>query len=207
MSRLNYFLEIFEKDIAEAYQLHEKTFDIESFHGRFHILRCLFLINKLDEYYKLQPVDYDIDSVYYAILFHDIARKNNGIDIWESDSANLCYQYLMRKGFGRDKSYNISQLILKKKPFSLEGQMVYDVDVLDYFRFFWLPYEKDLFEENRLIVGGKMDIINKENPIFRKLMIDYTQGLVKITDEISVDTATSELIHKIKTSMNQISLY
>ena len=104
----------------------------------------------------------------------------------------------MRKGFGRDKSYNISQLILKKKPFSLEGQMVYDVDVLDYFRFFWLPYEKDLFEENRLIVGGKMDIINKENPVFRKLIIDYTQELVKITDEVSVDTATSELIKQIR---------
>lgn len=114
MSRLNYFLEIFEKDVAGAYELHEATFDIESFHGRFHIIRCLFLIDKLDEYYKIQDIDYDIDSVYYAILFHDIARKDNGIDIWESESANTCYHYLIRKGFGREK------------PFSLEGQMAYD---------------------------------------------------------------------------------
>ena len=47
-------------------------------------------------------------------------------------------------------------------------------------------------------MGGKKDVINKENPVFRKLMIDYTQELVKITNEISVDTATSELIKQIR---------
>ena len=96
--KLELFLQIFENDVAPFYEKHEQTFDLESFHGRFHILRCLFLVDKLDHFYLSLGLTYDIDRAYYAVLFHDIARQGNGWDEWEEDSAEHCYTYLLSFG-------------------------------------------------------------------------------------------------------------
>ncbi len=129
--KLHFFITIFEKEIAPYYQAHEQTFDLESFHGRFHILRCLFLVDKLDRFYRSVGLNYDVDRAYYAVLFHDIARQGNGWDEWEEDSAERCYSYLLSIGKSEEEARSISQLILKEKPFTLEGQILYDVDVLE----------------------------------------------------------------------------
>lgn len=42
-SKLPFYLELFKSEISTSYQQHEDTFDPESFQGRFHILKCLFL--------------------------------------------------------------------------------------------------------------------------------------------------------------------
>ena len=52
MTKLDHFLKIFEDDVADYYQRHEETFDLESFHGRFNILRCLILVDTLDKFYS-----------------------------------------------------------------------------------------------------------------------------------------------------------
>lgn len=188
------FLQIFESDIAPFYEKHEKTFDLESFHGRFHILRCLFLVDKLDRFYRSVGLTYDVDRAYYAVLFHDIARQGNGWDEWEEDSAERCYTYLLSKGKSEKEARSISQLILKEKPFTLEGQILYDVDVLDYNRFFALPFQRNFFDEKRLIVGSERDCSGIVEPGFRRHVIDYAQMLVRLTEVIPVSTSTPELI-------------
>lgn len=192
--KLELFLQIFENDVAPFYEKHEQTFDLESFHGRFHILRCLFLVDKLDHFYLSLGLTYDIDRAYYAVLFHDIARQGNGWDEWEEDSAERCYTYLFSKGKSEEEARSISQLILKEKPFTLEGQILYDVDVLDYNRFFALPFQCNFFDEKRLIVGSERDCSGIIEPGFRKHLIYVAQQLVIMTEVISVNTTTPDLI-------------
>ena len=201
--KLQLFITIFEKDIAPYYQAHEQTFDLESFHGRFHILRCLFLVDKLDRFYRSVGLNYDVDRAYYAVLFHDIARQGNGWDEWEEESSKRCYTYLLENGKPEEEARSISQLILKETPFTLEGQMLYDVDVLDYNRFFALPFQRDFFDEKRLIVGSDRDCTGIVEPGFRRHVIDYAQKLVKATEVISVKTSTTELIKQFLTIYDQ----
>jgi len=192
--KLELFLQIFENDVAPFYEKHEQTFDLESFHGRFHILRCLFLVDKLDRFYRSVGLNYDIERAYYAVIFHDIARQGNGWDEWEEESAERCYAYLLENGKSEEEARSISQLILKEKPFTLEGQILYDVDVLDYNRFFALPFQRNFFDEKRLIVGSGRDCTGIIEPGFRRHVIDYAQKLVQETEMIPVKTSTSELI-------------
>ena len=199
MSKLNHFLKIFEKDVAPYYQNHEATFDLESFHGRFHILRCLLLVDTIDSYYSSKKIKLDIDKSYYAVLFHDIAREGNGYDEWELESAETCFDYLKKEGLTIKDAAEISRLILKETPFTLEGQILYDVDVLDYNRFFWFPQEKKLFDQSKLIIASERDVSDVINESFRNQLIQLAQDLVVFTENIQVNTPTTELINKVYT--------
>ena len=92
-------LNSFTNDIASIYLHHESTFDWESFHGRFHILRCLYLAKAIITYYNKKVINIDETKVYHAIMFHDSARKDNGIDAWEKESALNCYNYLVKNNY------------------------------------------------------------------------------------------------------------
>ncbi len=83
-------LTLFEKEVAMFYQKHEDTFDLESYHGRFHIIRCLMLADCIHRYYDSNLIPIVIDKSYFAILFHDIMREDNGVDLWELDSSITC---------------------------------------------------------------------------------------------------------------------
>jgi hypothetical protein len=199
MSKLNHFLKIFEKDVAPYYQHHEATFDLESFHGRFHILRCLLLVDAIDRFYSSKNIKLDIDKTYYAVLFHDIAREGNGYDEWELESSEACFDYLKKEGFTIQEANEISRLILKETPFTLEGQILYDVDVLDYNRFFWFPQEENLFDQSKLIIASERDLTDVVDVSFRKQLIQLAQDLVVFTENIQVNTLTTELINKVYT--------
>jgi hypothetical protein len=197
MSKLNHFLKIFEKDVAPYYQHHEATFDLESFHGRFHILRCLLLVDSLDKFYSSKNIKLDIDKSYYAVLFHDIAREGNGYDEWELESSETCFDYLKKEGFTIQGANEISRLILKETPFTLEGQILYDVDVLDYNRFFWFPQEENLFDQSKLFVASENDCTKINDEEFRIEIIKKAQALVIFTENISINISTNDIINKV----------
>ena len=196
MSQLLHYLTIFKKDVAQHYRKHEETFDLESFHGRFHIIRCLVLIDKIDQFYISKGISLDVHAVYYAILFHDIAREGNGYDEWEEQSATKCYNYLIAQNKTDEEAFEISRLILKEFPLKIEGQIVYDVDVLDYNRFFWLPEEESLFDKKRLRVASKNDVSGIEDEIFRTEIIKVAQQLVMFSEKLPISISTEELTRK-----------
>ena len=193
-SKLPYYLELFKSEISTSYLQHEETFDPESFHGRFHILRCLFLADFILKIYQDEGVTIDHDMVYFAILFHDIAREGNGFDEWEEESADTCLTFMKLNSFNEDYAFKTSQLILKKDLNSLEGQILYDVDVLDYNRFFPIGFFDDLFDTSRLKFGSKHDVSGFRSTNIREELIDYAQYLVSETDGLNVKIKTEELI-------------
>lgn len=193
-SVLNKIIKDFEKYIAPFYERHEYSFDLESFHGRFHILRCLILSHYLIDFYKKGGVEIEEEVVYYSVMFHDIAREGNGIDIWEKESADRCLKFLIQKKLWKESfAKETSELILKKEPFSLEGQILYDVDVLDYNRFLTFLEEDGMFDESRLICFGEQDKF-LQNSVIRRRCILMSKYLVKESMKIPVETNTKDLI-------------
>lgn len=159
--KLEEFLTIFQRDIAPRYREHERTFDPLSIHGRLHILRCLFLADHLCSVYEGLGHHLDRCSIFHAVAFHDIGRQDNGIDLWEQDSANACRIYLGAMGYDAYYAERTAQRILKPVPFDGETQVLYDVDVLDYMRFFTFDDDAVLFEEARLHFLSWQDVITR----------------------------------------------
>ena len=192
--QLNNSLNFFKKGIANRYQKHEQTFDLESFHGRFHIIRCLLLADAMHQYYESKAIALDIEKSYYAILFHDIMRENNGEDLWEPQSAGECFTFLKQNGHSQEYALQTSKLILKANDTIFEEQILYDVDVLDYHRFFYLPEERHFFEDFRLKFAGPNDIKSQTDIEAREKIILLAQQLVKFCETIPVATETTTLM-------------
>jgi hypothetical protein len=193
-SKLPFYLELFKSEISTSYQQHEETFDPESFYGRFHILRCLFLADFIIKIYMEEGITIDQDMVYFTILFHDIAREGNGFDEWEEESSDTCLKFMMLNSFNEDYAFKTSQLILKNELNSLEGQILCDVDVLDYNRFFPIGFFDDLFDASRLKFGSKNDVSGYRSTNIIEELIKYAQYLVSETDGLNIKIKTEELI-------------
>lgn len=187
-------LTIFENDVAHRYQKHEQTFDLESFHGRFHILRCILLADCMHRYYDAKTLVLDIERSYYAILFHDIMRENNGVDLWEPQSAAECFSFLKQKGYHHEYALQTSKLILKANDTIFEEQVLYDVDVLDYNRFFFLPKERHLFKDFRLKFAGPKDNSKILDIEAREKIILVAQQLVIYCESLQVTISTNSLV-------------
>lgn len=193
---LNSALLLFHDDIAQHYRKHEETFDLESFHGRFHIIRCLILADLICNYYISKSIHVNVSKTFIAVLFHDIAREDNGIDLWEKDSAIRCFDYLVNKGFEHDFAFQTSKIILKSNLQTIEEQILYDVDVLDYNRFFLLPVERDFFDNYRLLFADYKDITSIIDEAARKKIIEFSQQLIMLSYYLSVEIDTANLVAK-----------
>ncbi len=156
---LREFLPIFQSDIAPHYLSHELDFDPLSAHGRLHILRCLFLADHLCKVYGTLGYRIDRSSVFFAVAFHDIARQENGIDLWESESADACRSYLVSMGHHGIYAKRTAERILKAEPFDGETQILHDVDVLDYMRFFTFANDHVRFREDRMCFLSYRDVL------------------------------------------------
>jgi hypothetical protein len=197
-SLLPYYLQIFENEVSVIYEKNENSFDPESYHGRFHILRCLFLAERIIKYYHNSAIKIDQKMVYMSIMFHDIAREGNGTDIWEEYSMESCFDFMTDNGFSIASAQNTCKLILKDEPLSAEGQILYDADVLDYNRFFPVGYFNNYFKEHKLKFGTTCDTTGFIDLKARLELILYAQNLVKDTEQISVSTPTTQLIQIFK---------
>ena len=194
--QLENVLTVFREDISSLYRKHEKTFDLEGFHGRFHILRCLILADCLYRYYESKSISLDIDKSLYAILFHDAMREDNGKDYWELDSSVFCYKYLISAGFDNDFAYAVAKIILKDNDKCLEEQILYDVDVLDYNRFLFLPEELKRFKNHKVKFAGHYDISGCYDIEARNKITKLAQEMVIFSERLSVESDTNYLVEQ-----------
>jgi len=132
------FLKMLNQHILPVYMHHEKTFDWTGIHGRLHICRALIFGEFMSRFYIEQKnVDLNIDSIRYAIAFHDSGREGNGPDLWEHQSADLCTNFLSETGTGIDADPAwVGSLITKsgRGDWTGEKRIVHDADVLEIMR-------------------------------------------------------------------------
>ncbi len=130
----NIFIKDLEENILPHYQNHEATFDPYGIHGRRHITRAVLFSELMARFYNDIELNVDFNGIRHAIAFHDAGREGNGIDLWESDSADLCHNYLLSNGLNDKHSYYVSRFIEKHGDWSIDKQVVQDADVLEIMR-------------------------------------------------------------------------
>ncbi len=125
------FSEKFATEVFPLYKRHEETFDTHKIHGVLHIGRSLvasYIINSQIEKEILPEYKstITIENILWAVSYHDSGRQGNGIDYWESFSANNCFM----------SGHEYASTLIKKnrKTSDYCGMCVYDADVLEIMR-------------------------------------------------------------------------
>jgi len=154
---LQNFIPELEKYILPIYAEHERRFDHTSLHGRMHICRALLFAEAMGHYYIARGLKPDMYTVRAVTAFHDSGRQDNGVDLWEHDSADLCRHYLLNTS-PRCRVYQqapaladfTAGLIPHGEITSLEMQIMHDADVLEYMRLLHLNTWQTEFLPERL---------------------------------------------------------
>lgn len=184
------FLAALKNDILPIYGRHEDEFDFMRFHGRLHICRSIIFAEIMASLYS-RFLEIDKFAIRYAVAFHDSGRQGNGIDIWESVSAENCFNYLRQK-LGVDEAYakHVSQLIVKEKtPRDINQQIANDADTLEIMRI-----------TNRVGFKPSYWHFGQEIPelfSFRETLIDEAWQLINSTDKINAQLPQNTYFKKI----------
>ena len=189
------FLNEMYKSILNVYRKHENSFDDYGVHGRRHISRSIIFSEFMARFYtKELGKDIDFNAIRYAVSFHDSGRKGNGIDVWEKDSEDNCFKYLMNgydykvinhSDYDEVKCKYISSLISKNLTNDINHNIVYDSDVLDIMRPCSGHVEIDNFRRSELrFLGPKDNFVNfyLYDEIREELIIDAWK-LIEYTED------------------------
>lgn len=130
----------FANTILPIYETHEQTFDYWGYHGRRHLTRSVLFAEIMSRFYHqhVEEKTLDVEGIRIAVSFHDSGREGNGRDYWEAESAQNCFDYLIKQGKNVSYAQQVSKTILdKKKDISNRlSQIIYDADVLEIMRLF-----------------------------------------------------------------------
>jgi hypothetical protein len=176
------FLDELGEQILPLYHEHERVFDSGSIHGRMHICRCLLFSEFMCRYYyqntRFMPA---VESVRYAVAFHDSGRQGNGPDLWEPDSAKRCEDYLKRK-VPHEVAHAVGELIRKdvRAGWSLDKRIVHDADVLDIMRPCCGHGGRAGFMERSLRFLGPRDEPAARNAAIRETLIEEAWHLIQV---------------------------
>lgn len=89
-------------------------------HGIQHAGRVAFYVPLLANLYRhFDPdaatlTDKDIQLLQIAALFHDAGREADGEDLWDADSAIMCYRYLINIGISKVDAKKMAEAIANK---------------------------------------------------------------------------------------------
>jgi hypothetical protein len=134
----NRFIDELQEQILPIYRNHEMTFDPWGIHGRIHICRSVLFAEWMTRFYrKRSSAEMDFYAIRVATAMHDSGRQANGVDLWQKDSASLCYSYVeSHSPHPGDSEYAryVASLIDKGKTGDACKWVVYDADVLEIMR-------------------------------------------------------------------------
>lgn len=132
------FINELQREILPIYLKHELTFDPLCVHGRIHICRSVIFAEFMARFYRINlSADVDFYAIRVATALHDSGRRNNGIDLWEADSARNGLEYIEASSNisrGTEYAEYVARLIEKRGEMDLAGRIVHDADVLEILR-------------------------------------------------------------------------
>lgn len=106
-------------------------------HGVLHAARATVLANVSYYLYELYfgRVIYNKNSLRVAIAMHDVARKDEGVDLWDKQSGEACQQEFLKMGATPEYAQEMGLTIEKKgKRNTLAQKIVDGSDCLDILR-------------------------------------------------------------------------
>ena len=185
MSDWDAFIAAFDADIAPIYLAHEDDFDAPGIHGRMHVARCALFAEVMGRHYatrtSARPA---MNDARYAAAFHDAARRANGPDMWDHESAAMCGDYAARHPglFSRDAQAMAQLLGAKPDPGAcLEAQIVHAADVLDIMRPCCGHRGREGFRAAALIFLGERDPVARD-PDSRERLIEEAWQFIQASE-------------------------
>lgn len=212
----NTFKNTYHQYILPIYEAHENDFDFAGIHGRMHISRALILGECMLRYYakELNIKNIDFQAARIAIAFHDAGRQGNGKDIWEQDSANMCFQFLKKAGHEEPYCHYVSNMIVNKDLLltDIPAQIVHDADTLEIMRLF--AFAKSGFKQFRqkeLRFLSAKDVagvtLTSDQEIFRQHFITSAWQWIRHTEHSITAYPTSDFLDTIiYTSLTEFPL-
>jgi ADP-ribosyl-[dinitrogen reductase] hydrolase len=180
------FVAAFDAIIAPIYHRHELDFDLPGIHGRMHAGRAALFAEVMARYYRSSTAARPaLNDARYATAFHDAARRANGPDLWDHESAQMCVEFAARNPglFSRDARGMAGLLAAKPDPGDcLEAQIVHDADVLEIMRPCCGHGGRDGFREVALIFLGDRDPVARDADA-RAQLIDEAWTFIVASEE------------------------
>lgn len=171
-----HFVAALQNNILPIYARHEEEFDRLGIHGRLHICRSIVLAEVMSSMYG-NFAQIDRFAIRYAVAFHDSGRQGNGRDIWESASAENCFNYLTQTlGIEEEYARYVSQSIVKQKtPLNINQQIADDADTLEIMRL----TQRVGFKPSHLHFGQNIPELYE----LRERLIDEAWQLIDVTEQ------------------------
>lgn len=112
MKAYNKFKEKYYLPIMELIEAQRMAFPETKLHGYAHIARCLVLTHVLC---KMHEVDEENElKCLIAIGLHDVAREDDGEDLWEEQSGLIAKEFCAKYGFSTEFTKEVYKLITEK---------------------------------------------------------------------------------------------
>jgi hypothetical protein len=132
------FKEKYYKPIMKLIEAQRLAYPETGIHGYSHIGRCIVLTHVLSRLHKLS---YNSElKCLIAIGLHDVAREDDGEDLWEQESANIANDFCLKFGFSKEFADDVSGLITDKTDYrdlpNKKFIVCHDADCLDIIRVF-----------------------------------------------------------------------
>jgi len=138
MKAYNKFKAEYYPEIMKLIESQRRMFPETKLHGFAHISRCLILTHVLC---KLHGVDEENElKCLIAIGLHDVAREDDGEDLWESQSGKIARGFCIGHGFDNEFKNEVYKLITEKTDVNdlpnTNFVVCHDADCLDIIRCF-----------------------------------------------------------------------
>ncbi len=167
----------------------ERKLEPRRIHGIQHVTRVAIDIPVLANLYRrygdqeaLALTNDDIKLIQIAALFHDAARKNEGVDYWDKNSAWLLYGYLTKKlGVDPAKAKLLAEAAANKDV----DQKYYELEITSDNKPRWITHRHNIPRKNiyqKLIHDAdSLDIIRVMD--FRAEYLDFYKEIAKYNQQ------------------------
>jgi hypothetical protein len=121
-------------------------------HGCLHISRCLIyseaMMSCYERTFNVAPSRFDKLAIRLALAWHDAGREDDGVDLWEGQSALMAGDYAQAQGLSVDFAHYVGSLIVHEQRDARDpnAHLVQACDTLDVQR----VYRGRAFERARL---------------------------------------------------------
>jgi hypothetical protein len=175
---IEYFIKHYYDDIAKIIEQQQIQCGLARIHSHRHISRCVIYSDWYCNILNIPNDSIDRLKLYLAISLHDIGRKGELEDVWESDSKKIYIDYVSKIVDKND--VNKKGLLIDYEKDKILTDIIHDVDCLDIMR----------YGTGR---GGIMGFDKKylyllqDNSYLQDVLVSTAWKLINYTDDIEYD--------------------
>lgn len=220
------FCKMLEEKILPLYKIPYPNGLKRIVHGLPHALRAMLFAQILAEQYRIasKPLSMKLAYLLSGVALHDLARKDDGVDLWDAESGKKCEEIFLEFGIDPGVAAEFKEIITHKddkQARSLEHKILHDVDCVeilreltkdeafDYQRL-WIFKELDQDKVLDLVKEAKEFISLTEAPMLKGYIEEHAHPYQTILHTLSLANDLSDrfpqMVENLGSAMNAFTL-